>query len=194
MNCHKVQSLMSAYVDSEIPGVEMLAVRQHLNQCSECNREFEALLRIKRAFGTLQQRRPAADLPSRIFQGLDQVSRPPHGQFLASLGRRFNFFPAKMRFAAVGMAVLTVLLMVRSSQITPSYTAIPMSPAVAVNGMAETNSVQLLPAASIVEAASFNVPKFHPTARPWGLSEKPSEPTDFAAGPGMLLAGYASPL
>ncbi|HET6456534.1 MAG TPA: zf-HC2 domain-containing protein [Armatimonadota bacterium] len=194
MNCHKVQSLMSAYVDSEIPGVEMLAVRQHLNQCSECNREFEALLRIKRAFGTLQPRRPVADLPIRIFQRLDQVSHTPHGQFLASLGRRFNFFPAKMRFAAVGMAVLTALLMVRSSQITPSYTAIPMSPAVAVNGMVETNSVQLLPATSMVEAASFNVPKFHPTARPWDLSEKPSEPTDLTAGPGMLLAGYASPL
>lgn len=194
MNCHRVQSLISAYVDCELPGVEMLAVRQHLNQCSECNLEFESLLSIKRAFGTLQPGRPASDLPVRIFQRLGQVSHPPHEQFLASLSKRFTFFPAKVRFAAVGMAVLTILLMVRSGQMVTNYAIIPMSPSMAVNGLAESSPVQLLPANSIVEASPFNIPLRGLPTRPWGLSEKPDEPTDLTPGPGIILAGYRSPL
>lgn len=194
MNCHRVQSLISAYVDCELPGVEMLSIRQHLNQCSECNLEFESLLSIKRAFGRLQPRRPASDLPNRIFQCLGQVSHPPHEQFLASLSKRFTFFPAKVRFAAVGMAVLTTLLMVRSSQMVTNYAVIPMSPSVAMNGLAERSPVQLLPADSIVEASSFDVPQPSPPARPWGLSEKPVKSTDLTAGPGLLLASYHASL
>lgn len=194
MNCYKVQSLMSAYVDCELPGVEMLALRQHLNQCSECNLEFESLLKIKRAFGMLQPGRPASDLPSRVFQRLDQVSHPSREQFLASLSKRLNFFPAKMRFAAVGMAVFTILMMVRSSQMPINYTAIPLSSSVAVNGLAETSPVELLPTTSMVEAASFNVSRPKPLARPWGLSEKPEEPTDLMGGSGLLLASYKTSL
>lgn len=189
MNCHRVQSLISAYVDCELPGVEMLAVRQHLNQCSECNVEFESLLTIKRAFGTIQPRHPASDLPSRIFQRLDQVSHPPHEQFLASLSKRFEFFPAKMRFAAAGMAMFTILLMVRSSRIAPNFPAIPMSPAVAVN-VAEANSVKLL-STSIVEKASVNVAE---NSAPWGLSDEPKTSTDLTSQPGILLTNYHTSL
>ena len=192
MNCHRVQSLISAYVDSELPGVEMLALRQHLNQCSECNQEFEFLLRIKRAFGKMQPGHPASDLPIRIFQRLDNVSHPRHEQFLASLSKRFSFFPARMRSAAVGMAVFSILLLARSSQIVPNYPAIPMSPAVAVNGLAENSPVELLPAASVVEMASFSRPST-PT-RPWGLSEKPAEPTDLTSQSGVVLASYNTSL
>ena len=51
MNCHKVQSLASAYIDGELAGVEMLTVRRHLNECTDCSGEYESLLKMKRMFG-----------------------------------------------------------------------------------------------------------------------------------------------
>jgi len=194
MNCHRVQSLISAYVDCELPGVEMLAIRQHLNQCSECNSEFESLLSIKRAFGTMQPRPPAADLPVRIFQRLDQVSPPPHEQFLASLIKRLNFFPAKMRFAAVGLAMFTFLFMVRSSQMVPRFPAIPLSPVAGVSGLAETKPVEMLPITSMVEAVSLDTSQPGADSRPWGLSEYPEESTDMMAGSGIVLASCSTTL
>ena len=193
MNCHRVQSLISAYVDSELPGVEMLAIRQHLNQCSECNLEFEGLLRIKRTFGTMQPSRPATDLPDRIFERLDQVSHPRHEKFLASLSKRLDFFPARMRFAAVGMAMFAFLFMVRSSQMVPHFPTIPLSPIASVSGLAENRPVEMLPITSMVEAVSADNSDSIPNARPWGLSEDP-ESTDLTAGSGIVLASYDSSL
>ena len=190
MNCYKVQSLISAYADCELPGVEMLAVRQHLNQCSECNLEFESLLSIKRAYGTLQPGHPASDLPARILQRLDQVSHPPHEQFLASLSKRFSFFPAKARFAAVGMAVFTILLTIRSSQVATYYASIPLSPTVAMSNLAETSPAHLLPATSMIEKASFDVSRPKPPAQPWGLSGSSHRPTDLTSEPRLMPAGY----
>lgn len=45
MNCNSVESRLSAYIDSELTGSEMQAVRSHLSICSACQTE-ETQLRI----------------------------------------------------------------------------------------------------------------------------------------------------
>ena len=192
MNCRRVQSFMSAYADSELPGIEMLAVRQHLSECTECRLEFESLLTIKRAFGGLHPKRPAPDLPSRIFQRLDQVSRPRHEQVLASLRRHLTVFPARLRLAAVGVSVFAMLLMLRSGQISmTSYAYIPLSPPAQQTSLAELNAVGL---PAMVETASFNTtPSPEPPAQPWGLSAGTGKPMHVTAGPDLLPASFAAP-
>lgn len=192
MNCRRVQSFMSAYADSELPGIEMLAVRQHLSECTECRLEFESLLAIKRAFGGLHPKRPAPDLPSRIFQRLDQVSRPRHGQVLALLRRHLTVFPTKLRLAAVGLSVFAMLLMLRSGQLSmTSYAYIPLAPPAEVTSLAELNPVGLPP---MLGAASFNTaPSLEPPAQPWGLSEESEKLMHLTAGPDLLPASYTAP-
>ncbi len=43
MNCKIVQELLSPYLDGAVTGTEMQAVRQHLDSCSACSREFSLL-------------------------------------------------------------------------------------------------------------------------------------------------------
>lgn len=81
MNCRKVSHLLSAYIDSELPGVEYRQIREHLGQCSECAEEYEGLLATKRMLARLRVQPPQQDLPSRIFQTVDahvaaHVARP----------------------------------------------------------------------------------------------------------------------
>lgn len=48
MNCRTAQNLISAYVDGELCGVEMLRLRDHLAQCKDCHAEVEELKAVKR--------------------------------------------------------------------------------------------------------------------------------------------------
>jgi anti-sigma factor RsiW len=112
MNCHKVLSLVSAYVDGELAGVEMLAVRRHLSECRECTSEYESLLTLKRMLGALQPKRPQTDLATRICRQLGQVSQPARERWLSVLSKHFHPFPSRIRLAASGLAVLAALLVI----------------------------------------------------------------------------------
>lgn len=55
MNCRRINSLLSAYLDSELTGAEMLSVRDHLDRCDACREEYEALRETKRLVASLAQ-------------------------------------------------------------------------------------------------------------------------------------------
>ncbi len=48
-NCFRVKGLLSAYLDRELSGEEMILLREHLSSCNECSVEFDELRRIKSA-------------------------------------------------------------------------------------------------------------------------------------------------
>lgn len=54
MNCKGVQPLLSAYLDRELDGNEMLDIRAHLAECEECRLEAEALKSLKRFLGGVE--------------------------------------------------------------------------------------------------------------------------------------------
>lgn len=56
MNCRKVNSLLSAYIDAELPKEDMEAVGEHLIRCSGCRLEHETLMQTKRAVASLANR------------------------------------------------------------------------------------------------------------------------------------------
>lgn len=129
MNCQKAQSLISAYLDGELTGQEMLAMRHHLCGCAECSGEYESLLMIKRTFGKLLPKRPIDDLATRICSKLAEVHVPFHVRMSAGVRNYFRSFPAGVRVGAAGIAVIAMLLMIRGGDVTvPSHLAgIPIS-------------------------------------------------------------------
>jgi predicted anti-sigma-YlaC factor YlaD len=66
MNCKSVQNQLSAYLDREIAGDEMLAIRAHLHDCAECREEAEALKTLKRMLTASPVPEPPADLADRL--------------------------------------------------------------------------------------------------------------------------------
>ena len=50
MNCNRTKKLMSAYIDNELTGMEMLAIRRHTSVCKECELEFRSIYEYKRKF------------------------------------------------------------------------------------------------------------------------------------------------
>ena len=61
MDAHLDQQL-SALVDGELAGDALAAAQSHLVACGECRAAYDALLRIKRHAGALDDRAPARDL------------------------------------------------------------------------------------------------------------------------------------
>ena len=69
MNCRKVNNLLSAYMDGELPGVECLQIRDHINRCASCSDDYDQLLHMKRLLGKMKVQVPVHEaLPERIFQ------------------------------------------------------------------------------------------------------------------------------
>lgn len=158
MNCQKVQSLISAYLDGELTGQDMLAIRYHLSGCAECSDEYESLLSIKRAFGKLHPKRPADDLAARICSRLAEVHVPFHVRMTAAVRNYFRSFPAGMRVSAGGIAVIAGLLMIRGGNVTvPSHlAAIPIS-STTLQTFAEDRPLGMTPApVAVSHAAAYS--------------------------------------
>jgi anti-sigma factor RsiW len=58
MNCGRVSNQLSAYLDRELTGMEMLQIRCHLSDCDRCCAEYEALQRMKMLLGRLRSIEP----------------------------------------------------------------------------------------------------------------------------------------
>ncbi len=74
MNCRRVNNLLSAYVDSELPGVDQLQIRDHLKTCPACSEEYDSLLTTKRMLSQLSLKQPRVDLEQKILDCLAQES------------------------------------------------------------------------------------------------------------------------
>lgn len=68
MNCRKINNLLSAYIDGELPGVEHRLIHEHLAYCELCRAEHEGLLHTKRMLARLRVQEPTHDLPASILQ------------------------------------------------------------------------------------------------------------------------------
>lgn len=66
MTCRSVQAQLSAYLDRELSGDEMLAVRSHLHDCPACREEVDELRMLKRMLGSAPAPEPPADFADRL--------------------------------------------------------------------------------------------------------------------------------
>lgn len=101
-SCFKVKNLLSAYLDRELSGEEMLLIRDHVGGCPDCELEFQEIRRVKSLLLQLPAVEPADDLFDRVkasvFAGDTPVLQGSGGQ-----GR-------KSSFATLGMAAAMLVL------------------------------------------------------------------------------------
>jgi anti-sigma factor RsiW len=128
MNCHRVVNLMSAYVDGELTGEEMLSIRRHMATCPECSEEHESILITKRALSNLVTAQPRHDFAAAILAQLDEVAVPKHQRFLDWFLRVLH---EKLSPVAAALAVSGAALVIMSAgeveKLAPASTAVSAS-------------------------------------------------------------------
>lgn len=67
MNCRQIESNLSAYLDGELCGSEMLQLRSHLHTCATCSQELEALRTTRRLIGALPEPEPDDEFCARLM-------------------------------------------------------------------------------------------------------------------------------
>lgn len=112
MNCRRVVNSISAYVDGELTGAEMLEIRRHLSDCKECSEEYELVRSMKFAVARLRTVAPPENLAAAIAARLDEVSIPRYQRALNGL---FRFAERKLSPVAAALAVAGVALAILAS-------------------------------------------------------------------------------
>jgi anti-sigma factor RsiW len=68
VNCQFSQNRLSAYLDRELTGEQMMAVRAHLETCSACQSDLDALKSVKSGLRDLPTVEPRATLAADILR------------------------------------------------------------------------------------------------------------------------------
>lgn len=70
MTCKSVQQSLSAYIDRELSGGEMLQIRSHLHRCPACLAEETALRNLKRHIADAPTVEPPAGFELRLLEAI----------------------------------------------------------------------------------------------------------------------------
>lgn len=115
MNCNSVQTRLSAYLDRELSGNELLELRAHLAQCRECRTEEEELRDLKMMLGGLEAPEPSDDLCERLCCAVMQEVRKEQN--------RWNWRRPVITFASVAAVSMLASFIVFSLKSTPNVSA-----------------------------------------------------------------------
>jgi anti-sigma factor RsiW len=99
MNCGRVSNQLSAYIDRELTGVEMLHIRRHLDDCDHCRSEYEALCRMKTLLGGLRSAEPQPDFVAGTVRRWEGHQAPGGGR--PSLAQRTSVSNGRFRIEAL---------------------------------------------------------------------------------------------
>ncbi|HKW18061.1 MAG TPA: zf-HC2 domain-containing protein [Terriglobales bacterium] len=110
MTCTQSKSILSAYLDGALTGKQMHSLDQHLRQCSECYRAYDALRRTQSVLAKLGPARVPADLSLNLRLAIShEISRSRQSYFRAFLLHVENALHGFMVPATTGI-VATVLI------------------------------------------------------------------------------------
>lgn len=103
--CEQVQQQLSHYLDGDVPGSEMLAMTQHLQDCRNCSREFASWKQSHALVSSLGPTRAPANLALRLRVAISQESQRTPRERLSRLRVRWeNTFQPFLLRAAAGLA------------------------------------------------------------------------------------------
>ncbi|HTQ08512.1 MAG TPA: zf-HC2 domain-containing protein [Fimbriimonadaceae bacterium] len=102
MNCKNVQSLLSAYIDEELPGRAMLDIRRHLAECGECAEDLRCVEGVKRMLSATAVPEPSVGFEDRLVSRVLSEAPPP-------AQRRASFVTLSVVAAMSMIATLVVL-------------------------------------------------------------------------------------
>lgn len=192
MNCRKVQNLISAYIDSELTGVEMLAIRDHVSHCANCDNEYKSLLKLKRSFGRMSSKQPSDDLAFKICSQLilEQEVKPKNRFSFPKIS--LNLFAINFRYAAVGAGILSVLLLLSMGTLSTNNHRTSSEYHMELSSL--INDERNMFTSFDVEQPSVSSTRSINSSRrfnmPWGLSNKTNNPSLLSHDTRMVLASY----
>ncbi|NLS45032.1 MAG: hypothetical protein GX969_04760 [Firmicutes bacterium] len=118
MNCEKVKSLLSAYLDSELSSHEMRQIRLHLIDCETCKSEYESLRTTKDILGMLD----SPSLPREFWPELrDRIKSQP-------IPKSYSNLFMKLIIPAAAMVILAILPFVMATHTRASKDFISTKP------------------------------------------------------------------
>ena len=83
MNCRHILNSLSAYLDRELSGEQMMTVRSHLESCSECQTELESLKLIKKDLYSLPLHEPSEQLQHEVMRKVRALEPAPNRRSLS---------------------------------------------------------------------------------------------------------------
>lgn len=112
MNCRKTSNLLSAYIDGELAGVELLQIRQHLRVCGTCSDEHDTLLSTKRLLSTLSTGNPRPDFEEDLIRAVHTAgSRSPRIDLRTWWTMLAEPYRDRLRTGVAAVAVFAALAM-----------------------------------------------------------------------------------
>jgi anti-sigma factor RsiW len=99
MSCRNTQVLLSAYLDGELAGTEMMRVRDHLRSCTDCRAEYEEVRAVKRLLGVAPEVEVPVGLQDRLMQAVMADEAPARAE------RTIWGWALATSFAAAGIAL-----------------------------------------------------------------------------------------
>lgn len=100
MNCRHSLNSLSAYLDRELTGDQMLAMRSHVDRCHECSAELDSLRELKSELSSLPMCSPRKELTEEILRKV-RISEP------ATAERRWSWgLTVATSVAAAALALL----------------------------------------------------------------------------------------
>ena len=110
MNCTQAKALFSPYLDGAVSGKQMRAVREHLNTCAECGREYTLLSHSQRLLGMVGRKQVPPDLALRLRVAISQEAAAVRRPYFAGMRIRLqNALDAIIVPAAIGAAAAVVV-------------------------------------------------------------------------------------
>ncbi len=110
MNCRHVSQALSAFLDDELGGTQMIAVRHHISECKACQRELASLRQLQSYMKGLPNIAPAtpshAAMMSKVHERQPRIRERLHAAGMLTV-------------SSVAAAVLAVALFNRLNSETP---------------------------------------------------------------------------
>lgn len=105
MSCHPVREMFSAYLDGAVSGREMQAVSAHLECCSECRAEFDALRNLQQMLTHVGPMKAPEDLGLRLRLAISRENARRQGHWWDVIVARWeNSLRPALFQAAAGFA------------------------------------------------------------------------------------------
>lgn len=122
MNCRRIQGLLSAYLDSELTGYEMLAIREHLSCCQKCSDERTAIVLVRSMVRSLPQCQPRPELLTSLQKQAFFASLPwgTRLRLIFAQDPGASFFQGRRATASAMLAAIGLFMVTAAYENTPS--------------------------------------------------------------------------
>jgi len=110
MNCGEAKWLLSPYLDGQVSGAEMHALRYHMKECVRCQRRYASLERTQQLLVGLGSKKAPADMALRLRVAISrEAARGRRSRFEGVRVRLENALNAFMVPATAGLASAVVI-------------------------------------------------------------------------------------